>query len=80
MGSNSSWGFKVRSQVAKERSEDFTIANDSETTSLNGMLRVGRECGRESCPGCSDALVYGEWHGRLSFVPNFLENFWIRVV
>ncbi|XP_035702720.1 uncharacterized protein LOC118434078 isoform X1 [Folsomia candida] len=78
-GSHSSWGFKLRSQMEKEKSEDFTIESDSETYLTPFVVREGRECGRESCPTCGDALVYGEWHGHVSLVPS-VQKVFVRLI
>ncbi|OXA45164.1 hypothetical protein Fcan01_20298 [Folsomia candida] len=55
-GTDSSHGFKLASQLAKEAGDFEVVADRSKAPCV---LREGEECGLESCPGCNNSLVYG---------------------
>ncbi|OXA64578.1 hypothetical protein Fcan01_00702 [Folsomia candida] len=61
-GWNSSWGFKLGSQAAKEVGT-FTVAVCSEMLLAPSVVQDGRKCTQKLCRSCNDSLVYGEWLG-----------------
>ncbi|OXA47647.1 hypothetical protein Fcan01_17762 [Folsomia candida] len=59
LGSDSAHGFKLRTQIRKEKSRDFEIIED--TSKAPWVVRDGRECGQGLlCRGCNGSLVFGK--------------------